>query len=377
MIDLLVESVSKRYRIKNESSGDKDFWAVRQVSFEVRRAESLGIIGHNGAGKSTILKLLSNITAPTEGKITIRGRISALLEVGSGFHPELTGRENIYLSGSILGMRRREIANKLESIVEFAGIQPFIDTPVKRYSSGMYVRLGFAVAAHLNPDILLLDEVLAVGDRAFQEKCKERIAELHRQGMTMIFISHDLTAVRNLCNRALLLQQGRIIGEGSPDTVIRQYTEVASFHQAPQIQGEKRIAQITGIEFYDRAGNRGASLSTAHPFRCLVHYLVHDPIPNGAIAVYFMNTDGGIAAQFTTALNGSKIDMMPGPGTVEFSCTELGLQPGVYSIDICVEQFGTKDTFEWQHGCTAIHVEPGAVVRGVFFMPHTWRRVEK
>src|SRR6476619_5314530 len=195
MIDLQLTKVSKKYRIRREVDGGgsfvrtllslrkrkEDVWALKDVSFNVQRAEALGIIGHNGAGKSTILKLLSRITTPTSGEIMINGRLSALIEVGSGFHPELTGRENVYLNGSILGMTRREITKKLDSIVEFAELRQFIDTPVKRYSSGMYVRLGFSIAAHLDPDILLLDEVLAVGDASFQRKCLERIAELRKQ----------------------------------------------------------------------------------------------------------------------------------------------------------------------------------------------------
>src|SRR5262249_50165107 len=207
MIDLKFANVSKRYFIQpriNSNHGNnptklgrifpysglQEFWALRDVSFEVHRGDALGIIGCNGAGKSTILKLLSRVSTPTHGEILINGRLSALIEVGSGFHPELTGRENIYLSGSILGMRRREITAKLDSIVEFSGIKAFIDTPVKRYSSGMYVRLGFAIAAHLNPDILLLDEVLAVGDASFQIKCLDRIRHLQSSGTTIIFVSH-------------------------------------------------------------------------------------------------------------------------------------------------------------------------------------------
>jgi len=208
----------RRFRPRNET-----FHAVREVSFQVRRGEALGIIGHNGAGKSTILKLLSSITAPSSGEITINGRLSALIEVGSGFHPELTGRENVFLSGSILGMRRREIAAKLDSIVDFAGVRQFIDTPVKRYSSGMYVRLGFAIAAHLEPDILLLDEVLAVGDAAFQAKCIQRIKELEALGTTIVFISHDLGAVERICDRVILMASGQIAAEGMPREVIKQY----------------------------------------------------------------------------------------------------------------------------------------------------------
>ena len=260
MIDLRFDRVSKRYRVPGENApgshgllnrlrsrqAKNEFWALKNVSFNVERGESLGIIGHNGAGKSTILKLLSNITSPTKGEIAINGRLSALLEVGSGFHPELTGRENTYLSGSILGMRRREITAKLDSIVEFAGVRPFIDLPVKRYSSGMYVRLGFSITAHLEPDILLLDEVLAVGDAAFQEKCKKRIRELHKRGTTLVFISHDLTAVRDLCERVLLLQKGEVAAVGSPDEMIRKYHDsVECIHPSP-IDGDMAL---DGLEF--------------------------------------------------------------------------------------------------------------------------------
>ncbi|MES2523952.1 MAG: ABC transporter ATP-binding protein [Gemmatimonadota bacterium] len=241
MIDLEFNQVSKKYVVRaDETSPDtavnpfmrqlqrlrtrsQEFWAVRDVSFQVRRGEAVGIIGHNGAGKSTILKLLSNITAPTKGEIAINGRLSALIEVGSGFHPELTGRENVFLSGSILGMRRREIASKIDSIVEFAGVRQFIDTPVKRYSSGMYVRLGFAIAAHLDPDILLLDEVLAVGDASFQAKCIQRIQELEAAGTTIVFISHDLNAVERLCQRVILMDKGQVAAEGMPRDIIKQY----------------------------------------------------------------------------------------------------------------------------------------------------------
>jgi ABC-2 type transport system ATP-binding protein len=383
------ESVSKRYRIRSASelpaSGPMkrlrgrgtrktDFWALRDVSFEVEHGESLGIIGHNGAGKSTVLKLLSNISAPTRGQITIHGRISALLEVGSGFHPELTGRENIFLSGSILGMRRAEITKKLDSIVEFAGVRPFIDLPVKRYSSGMYVRLGFSIAAHLDPDILLLDEVLAVGDRAFQEKCKQRIAEMHRQGTTMVFISHDLKAVRSICARVLLLQRGELIAEGSADDVIRKYTDTASFQARPQTTGAGP-AEITGVVFLDEAGNRSTGFLTGYPAQVRVDYRVQEPIRNGAISLFFYAMDGSMAAQWTTGLDRSGIDMQRGTAAVRFSCAELGLQPGVYQIDACIERAGAPETFDWQRGCSSIHVDAGKEIRGTLYMPHDWEEV--
>ena len=387
MTALRFESVSKRYRIRSgpesQESGlvarlrgrrthKSDFWALQNVSFEVEEGESLGIIGHNGAGKSTVLKLLSNISTPTNGQISINGRISALLEVGSGFHPELTGRENVYLSGSILGMRRAEITSKLESIIEFAGVRPFIDIPVKRFSSGMFVRLGFSIAAHLDPDILLLDEVLAVGDYSFQEKCKQRIAEMHRQGTTMVFISHDLNAVRSVCQRVLLLQRGEVVAEGLPDDVIRQYTETAAFHQRPQITDERRMAEVTGVKFYDSFGNPSNGFKTGDAVSVRIDYLAHRHIPQGSISLYFLTSDGNIAAQWTTSLSGPPINMLVGAGSVEFTCDELGLQPGVYQIDATIEKNGTAEEYEWLHACASIHVD-GAKTRGAFYMPHNWR----
>ena len=233
--DLQCDRVSKRYRVparqparqtfaqalrRNLSAAwgpHDEFWAVRDVSFDVARGEAVGIIGRNGAGKSTILKLLTGITAPTEGQIVIRGRLAALIELGSGFHPELTGRENAYLSGSMLGLRRREITGKLPGIVDFAGIGDFLDVPVKFYSSGMYVRLGFAIAALLEPDILLVDEVLAVGDAEFQARCLRRIEDLRRRGVTLIIVSHDLGAIEQLCDRVLLLDRGVVVGSEEPE----------------------------------------------------------------------------------------------------------------------------------------------------------------
>src|SRR5438270_6833710 len=212
----------------SERPSKEDFWALRNVSFEVRQGEVVGIIGRNGAGKSTLLKILSRITEPTEGKVTLRGRVASLLEVGTGFHPELTGRENIYLNGAILGMSRAEIRKKFDEIVAFAETEKFLDTPVKRYSSGMYVRLAFAVAAHLEPEILVVDEVLAVGDVAFQKKCLGKMQEVSRGGRTILFVSHQMAAVQNLCQRGILLKDGQIAKSGSIAEVISSYLADAS-----------------------------------------------------------------------------------------------------------------------------------------------------
>src|SRR5689334_10972101 len=207
----------------------EEFWALKDVSFEVQQGEVLGIIGRNGAGKSTLLKILSRITEPTDGRVTLRGRVASLLEVGTGFHAELTGRENIYLNGAILGMTRAEIRRKFDEIVAFAGVEKFLDTPVKRYSSGMYVRLAFAVAAHLEPEILVVDEVLAVGDAQFQKKCLGKMEEAGSSGRTVLFVSHNLLAVQRLCPRSLLLDGGRIVADGESSQVIQTYLDTKAF----------------------------------------------------------------------------------------------------------------------------------------------------
>src|SRR6202049_4505990 len=250
MIDLKFDRVSKKYELRTPSNSPRrwykqtfasrsgQMWALRDVSFEVTEGEALGIVGHKGAGKTTILRILSSITSPTQGEITVRGRLAAMVEVSSGFHPELTGLENVYLHGAMLGMRRSEIRRKLESIVEFSGVGQYIDVPVKRYSSGMYVRLGFSIAAHLNPDILLLDEVLAVGDAAFQAKCLERIAEFRKNGRTVVFISHDLAAVYRLCDRALLLSHGQVLMDGPARSVIEEYQRVTFAGEAMLLADE-------------------------------------------------------------------------------------------------------------------------------------------
>jgi lipopolysaccharide transport system ATP-binding protein len=215
---------------KSIVEGDEveEFWALRDVSFDLKAGDSVGVIGRNGAGKSTLLKILSRITEPTSGEVRLRGRVASLLEVGTGFHPELSGRENIYLNGAILGMSRNEIRHKFDEIVEFAEVERFLDTPVKRYSSGMYVRLAFAVAAHLEPEILVVDEVLAVGDAAFQKKCLGKMGSVAAEGRTVIFVSHNMGAISELCNRGILLQAGRLIGQGPVAKILEEYVRIGA-----------------------------------------------------------------------------------------------------------------------------------------------------
>src|SRR4030095_8994508 len=298
MIDLQFSNVSKEYKLRASNNSPRrwyarrlsrrsgQMWALRDLSLRVAEGEALGIFGHNGAGKTTILKILAGITTPTTGEITIRGRLAALVEVSSGFHPELTGMENVFFHGAVLGMRRSEIRKKLESIIEFSGVGRYIEVPVKRYSSGMYVRLGFAIAAHLDPDILLLDEVLAVGDAAFQAKCLQRIAELRKQGRTIVFISHDLAAVYRLCDRALLFSHCSILSAGPARQVIDEYQQMTFADQglsADEIGDTGKPAQCTSISFSSPDPSLG--IRTGYPLIARLGYRASRLIPDAVFRV--------------------------------------------------------------------------------------------
>src|SRR2546423_2981302 len=249
--DLLPSLVKKAVRRDRERAlRPQEFWVLNDVTFDLRKGETVGIIGHNGAGKSTMLKHLSGIMQPTRGSIEVNGRLSALIEVGAGFHPDLTGRENVFLNGVILGMTRNEVKRRFDEIVDFAGLAEFIDTPVKRYSSGMFARLGFSVAAHLEPDILVIDEVLSVGDFAFQRKGLEKMRAIAKSGATVVFVSHNLQAVAEFCQRGILLEKGRIAADGPTDQVIRRYLDTGEVRASGSVDGPVHIsaAQITGSE---------------------------------------------------------------------------------------------------------------------------------
>jgi len=393
MIDLQLKKVSKKYRIRRDMDGNaslmrkllsirkrrEDFWALKDVSLDVHRAEALGIIGHNGAGKSTILKLLSRITTPTNGEIMINGRLSALIEVGSGFHPELTGRENVYLNGSILGMMRREITKKLESIVEFAELRQFIDTPVKRYSSGMYVRLGFSIAAHLDPDILLLDEVLAVGDASFQRKCIQRITELKKKGTTIVFISHDLRAVQQLCDRVILLKRGQIEADGDPAETISYYQSLSAQlgGQATGSLGQQPTGEavVTSLIFYDENDNECMSFETGKPMKAVLSYRVDKPLTDVIFEVQFYSQENQLKSFFSSETLGRTIDVEPGEGSISFDCSSVGLGPGVYFIDTGIRNrhapYGID--IDWRRRCLAVRIDYDRHLRDTFYMPYICR----
>ena len=322
----------------------RDIWALRNVSFDVRRGEVLGIIGPNGAGKSTLLSILARITDPTEGRAEIRGRVSSLLEVGTGFHPELSGRDNVFLNGAILGMSRRETAAKFDEIVDFSGVGDFIDMPVKRYSSGMHLRLAFAVAAHLDPEILLLDEVLAVGDRSFQEKCLARISEMTHSGRTVIFVSHEIASVARLCNRGLVLEEGNVAFLGHVDEAIARYlssrTLGGSEARPREGSGEVRIERIEvegpdggGVVRADRPAVIRVDLRTTGPVR-----REHLRLQLG-----IHSTHGGMYVSFSTDFDPARpLEQVELDGSVTVLCRldELPLKPGSYFLSASIERAG-------------------------------------
>ena len=346
-------------------------WALRDVSVEVQEGEPLGIIGNNGAGKSTLLKLLSRITAPTSGEISIRGRLSALIEVGSGFHPELTGRENIFLNGLMLGMTRSEITRKVDSIVDFAGVPEYIDVPVKRYSSGMYVRLGFSIAAHLDPDILLLDEVLAVGDIVFQAKCLDLIGQLREDGRTIVLISHDLGAIQRLCNRAILLNQGQIIMTGDPVDVVGHYQQIAIDEEIYQLSDEncRKAATCSYISFASTHADE--TPCTGYPMFARFGFQVQTPLEGVVFNVLIYWPSGYLCAQLTTAISNPQLRIAAGSGEVEFYCPVLEIQPGSYRVDISIESNGVY--LDRHQRCAVLRVAPGKVVFGDFYIDTVWR----
>src|SRR5271169_2893476 len=386
MFDIRLDHVSKRYLIRNGShtrslgwpefsflgKKPKEMWALRDVSFEVAGGESLGIIGNNGAGKSTLLKLLARISAPTSGEIRIRGRLSALIEVGSGFSPELTGRENIFLNGSMLGMTRSEIARKVDSIVEFAGVPEYIDVPVKRYSSGMYVRLGFSIAAHLDPDILLLDEVLAVGDIVFQAKCLDLIAQLREEGRTIVLISHDLGAIQRLCDRAILLHHGQVVIMGNPAAVIDHYQQMSigaeeTYHLDED--AHQKSASCSHICF--TSAEPDGAPRTGYPMFARFGFHANDPLENVVFNILIYWPSGYLCAQLTTSVSDPQLRINEGSGEVEFCCTVLEIQPGWYRVDISIESNGNY--IDRQQRCAVLRVFPGKMVFGDFYMDTVWR----
>jgi lipopolysaccharide transport system ATP-binding protein len=345
MRDVVASKVRKLLRPgagkETASSTYNDFWALKDISFEVKPGEVVGIIGRNGAGKSTLLKILSRITEPSKGRITLGGRVASLLEVGTGFHPELTGRENIYLNGAILGMAKTEIRRKFDEIVAFAEVEKFLDTPVKRYSSGMYVRLAFAIAAHLDSEILIVDEVLAVGDASFQKKCLGKMDDVREGGRTVLFVSHDLRNVSRLCTRAILLAGGLVATDGAVDTVVAEYTSALLPSQSGYANlvdhGDRSgtgLARFHDIELLDAASCRTSLFSHGSDMMIRVLLRVDTPVPGAKLAVIIATAEGVAVHDFWNVDDGPTWNGGPGAHTFTVRIPRLRLYPGSYIINL-------------------------------------------
>lgn len=378
-----IEQLSKRYTLgeinqrtlwnqtrdfltRRKRSDDEYFWALRDISLDVQEGEILGILGHNGAGKSTLLKILSQITAPTSGRVRLNGRVASLLEVGTGFHQELTGRDNVYLNGSILGMSRREVQAKFDEIVAFAGIEEFIDTPVKRYSSGMRVRLAFAVAAHLESEILIIDEVLSVGDASFQQKCLGKVAGMTDAGRTVLFVSHNTAAVEKLCRRGVVLDHGRLVFQGTQTEALGEYLQKfaqksASLRERTDRTGTGKL-RIVGLDFRDSQGEVVQAARSGMDLEIWLHFENHarQPFPRLGARI-FITTHMGVPV-FVQANRLAQTTFGELPETGAFVCRipRLPLPENSYQISFRITpETASGETLDAVRGAATLHVAGG------------------
>ena len=374
------------------------FWALRDVSFQIPRGTTLGLIGHNGSGKSTTLKLVTRILEPTGGRVAVRGRVSALLELGSGFHPDLSGRDNIYLNGSLLGFNRRDMQGRIDEIVDFAELGPFIDTPVKHFSSGMYMRLGFAIATAVDPDILITDEVLAVGDETFQRKCMDRIYEFREQGRTILFVSHNLEAVRNLCSQAVWLDHGRVQAGGDTQETIEAYLRWANAKDRERIEHERaaqgqdaesarvvataedesrwgtREVEITRVEFLDGRGSPRDVFQTGEPLTIRMHYDAHERIEDPVFGLAIYHRTGFHINGPNNRFAGYPIPAVAGRGYVDYHVDELPLLAGEYLITVTVYDSSLLHAYDHRQRQFLLTVQTSSINErfGSVFIPSRW-----
>jgi lipopolysaccharide transport system ATP-binding protein len=362
-------------------------WALRDVSFCAEHGEVIGIIGRNGSGKSTLLKLLSKITYPTSGRVDVAGRIGALLEVGTGFHGDLTGRENIYLNGSILGMKKKEVDAKLDAIATFAGVERFLDTPVRHYSTGMFLRLGFAVAAHLEPDVLIVDEVLAVGDAGFQKKCLNTMDELRTSGRTVLFVSHNMAAVENLCTRVIWIDNGRLRQDGTPREVIESY--MRSFNDVSQLDHDLRLVasrrgnglgRFTRLQFLDSGGQPLNIIRSGDRVKLRLHVHVEREIAHPDFEVSLHTDSGTMITRFSTFIDTNIPYLAVGDSFIDLDIESFNFQPGRYSISLCLKTQGPTFYDVLEH-CALFETEvsdyygTGKGIHkyfGIVFLPSRW-----
>jgi lipopolysaccharide transport system ATP-binding protein len=418
MSTVLFQDVSKKFTLRKQRSASfqelfldfirgrrrasrEEFWAVHRVSFAIEPGEMVGIIGSNGAGKSTVLKLMTRILEPTSGRIRVGGRIGALLELGTGFHPDLTGRENIYLNGSIVGIKRAQIDHILDDIVAFSELERFIDIPVKHYSSGMYMRLGFSIAIHVQPEILLVDEVLAVGDQSFQLRCLDKIHEMKREGVSIVLITHDLNVVREMCDRAIWMDEGSIRGDGSVEQVLDQYLtlvnshdEQALFSSAPghtvglQETGKSsedakssewrwgsREAEIVRVQILDGGGQERRAFHTGEPLSVRMAFSASHRIERPQFGLALYHSSGFHINGPNTVFAGLDIEAIQGSGTVEYRVPSLPLLPGTYLLSVALYNHEGTHPYDHHHQAYTFRVRPCDAIReefGSIYIPATW-----
>jgi ABC-2 type transport system ATP-binding protein len=390
-IAVRVENVSKRFRLYHERNQSlkaamlrggrakyDNFWALKDVSLEVPAGSTFGLIGQNGSGKSTLLKCMARILRPDAGTIDVRGKMSALLELGAGFHPELSGRENVYLNGSILGLSRKQIDGKFEEIVEFAGLSKFIDTPVKNYSSGMYVRLGFSVAINVDPDVLLVDEVLAVGDENFQRKCSEKFAELRDSGKTIVLVSHGLDTVRTMCEKAAWLEGGVLKDAGTPAALIDKYVETTHVDRVATQGGGSRWGSgeivVTKIELLDGDGNPTLWVHTGDSATLRFHYLAREKVKRPVLGFGIHNLDG-VHATGVNSREAVAPESVEGAGYIDFVAPRMPLTAGSYDVTVAIVDENNLHTFDFQTKAMRFDVGRGtpSEAEGVFAIDGLWK----
>jgi ABC-2 type transport system ATP-binding protein len=396
-IAITVDDLAKRFRIYHERNQYlkasllrgrraryEEFWAIDGVSFEVPKGETFGIIGPNGSGKSTMLKCLTKILRPDRGRVTVDGSLSALLELGAGFHQELSGRENVFLNAAILGLSRKQIAGKFDEIVAFAGLERFIDTPVKNYSSGMFVRLGFAVAINVDPEILIIDEVLAVGDESFQRKCAEKIADFRNDGRTIVIVSHGLAQIRQLCDRIAWIDHGQLHRLGSAPEIIDEYTgeaqedrvvvaERTEEGEGDSVRWGSGEARISRIELLDGNGDPNTKPRSGEPLTIRLHYEAHVPVEEPIFGFAVTHLEGALVTGTNTARHHRRINKITGEGSVDFVIATLPLLEGIYDLTV-----GITDNTEfhqidrWQHALRFNVTRGDVVEQGLATLGGRW-----
>jgi ABC-2 type transport system ATP-binding protein/lipopolysaccharide transport system ATP-binding protein len=389
---IAVEGLGKRYRLRQRGHGTlksavvrllsrgapagDEFWALRRVSFEVAPGGTLGIIGRNGAGKSTLLGMIAGTITPSEGAVRTTGRISSLLELGAGFHPDLTGRENVFLNGSILGLRRREIARRFDAIVAFSELERFIDQPVKHYSSGMFVRLAFAVAMEVDPEILIVDEVLSVGDERFREKCRARIAEMHGRGKTFLIVSHDMDTIRSVCDRVLVLERGEAVLEASPARAINEYHAInaAGGGEGPAMrESGSREVEILGVELPGARGGEPATVSASEGFTALLRWRAAQRVEAPVFGFALCDAEGRVLYGTNTEIEGCAVPSLEGTGTVALEVAPpLPFLRGRYYLTFAIHSRDHR-TFHRLDHCRALNVTPDGGQAGTVRLAVRWR----